>query len=470
MRTNRTETVALRFCTLAVLVFGVMESTFAQSKTTMRERVDTRRVIRSTHEMTATGTFFLDPPADAKTKADRLKPESLKVSARTKSAVQDRWRLRDSPGLSTTGALTSLRVVESAETEIGGEIRPARNRLRPNRRRMLVEIDEEMARIASLDGPLTRSELEALTTPADAATLWALLPKEELMTGASYDLDRIAAKSLSLYDSIAVNGLKGKVEEITETSVRISISGELRGAVLGAEGLMKIRGELNFDRVNGFVDRLDLDRDENRRPGSVEAGLDIRSELKVRRSVVATPAQELTGEGAEWPKSTTPEMMRLEWFDPTGTIRLEHERDWHATWSDTEESVLKRVDRGGTVVAQCNVKKAPTVAPGRHQDPGQFREDVREALGDQFRRVFGEGTLDRPAGQGYGYKMAVEGVVQDLPVVWYYYLLASPQGQQYVATVTTTLAETEGSGKAGLMLAETLRWSDRTEKRENTSP
>jgi hypothetical protein len=128
------------------------------------------------------------------------------------------------------------------------------------------------------------------------------------------------------------------------------------------------------------------------------------------------------------------------------------------------------VDRGGTVVAQCNVKKAPTVAPGRHQDPGQFREDVREALGDQFRRVFGEGTLDRPAGQGYGYKMAVEGVVQDLPVVWYYYLLASPQGQQYVATVTTTLAETEGSGKAGLMLAETLRWSDRTEKRENTSP
>jgi len=461
----------IRFFFLCVALGLLTTSVRAAGKVSLRERVDPGRVIRSTHEMQADGTFFLDPPADAAKsgKTDNLKPETLKISAKTKLVAQDRWRLGDPAGTASPNSLTTLRLVETAETEVGGEIRPAITKVRGARRRVLVDLEDELPRTVSMDGPLTRSELEALTAPADASSLWTLLPKREVEKGDRYELDRIAAKSLSLYDTLATNALAGEVRELTEESVLIVLSGEVRGAVLGAEGVMKIKGELSFDRNSGLVTSLKIERKENRRPGSVEAGLDIESHVSIRREIVRDPATELTGDLKNWPGSVTSSMAKLEWYDPTNTIRLEHDRDWHVTWSDTDESVLKRVDRGGSVIAQCNVKRAPMVAAGHHQDTAQFLQDVREALGSQFRQVFGEGELTRPAGQGYGYKLAVQGVVQQLPVVWYYYLFASPQGDQYVATVTTTQAETEGSGKPGLSLAESLRWSDRAAKKEDPS-
>lgn len=462
----------IRFFFLSALIQVSGSLAIAGEKVSLRERVDPNRIIASTHAMDAEGTFFLDPPADsAKTgKADSIKPETLKVIAKTKLTVQDRWRVGESVGGSATNGLVSLRVVSAAESEIGGELRPAKTSLRAQRRRMIVDIENEAFRTVCVEGPLTRAELEALTTPGDAASLWTLLPKSEVEQGESYRLDRIAAKSLTLYDAIAVNALEGKVQELNVKTVKISLSGEVRGAVLGAEGVMKLRGDMSFDRESGLVTYLKVDREESRRPGSVEAGLEITSRLEVRRQVAAEPAAEIAGDLSAWPGSASPQSVRLEWFDPTGTIRLEHDRDWHVTWSDTDESVLKRVDRGGAVIAQCNVKRAPMVAPGRHQDPEQFEQDVQEALGKQFRKVFGKGELQRPEGQGYGFKLAIEGIIQELPVVWYYYLLASPRGDQFVATVTTTLAETLGSGKPGLLLAESLRWSDRAAKKEDPKP
>lgn len=90
---------------------------------------------------------------------------------------------------------------------------------------------------------------------------------------------------------------------------------------------------------------------------------------------------------------------------------------------------------------------------------------MRTALGTQYKRVFGEGVLDRLEGQGYGYKLAVEGLIQELPVVWYYYLMSSPAGDQYIGTLTTTLAETREATKSGLSLVESLRWSAQPEKK-----
>jgi len=186
--------------------------------------------------------------------------------------------------------------------------------------------------------------------------------------------------------------------------------------------------------------------------------------------VLDKPAPELAeAVRGDWPKSIENKHLQLTWAEPAGQYTLEHDRDWHVTWSDTQESVMKRVDRGGTVIAQCNLKRGPSVAAGRHQDPAQFRDDVREALGDQFRKVFGEGVLDRTQDQGYGYKLAVEGLIQELPVVWYYYLMASPAGEQVMATVTTTLAETQNGSKPALGLVESLRWSVQAEKAEKSA-
>ena len=444
-----------------VLAFGTIASASSTGTISLRERVDGQRVVRTSCTMTAEGLYFLDPPIDPKsTKPEKVQPETLKVQANTKLIVLDRWNLSESADGPSSGVLIARRLVEFAQADIGGQVRPAANQIRKQRRRFLTDIQDEMVRNGSLDGPITRQELEAITTPGDGITLWTILPKKEVSLGETYKIDQLGAKSLTLFDTIAVNSLEAKIETIDSARVQIRVRGEVRGAVLGAEGKMTIQGTIGFDRDAGLVDSLTINRDESRRPGSVEAGLEIHSKLEVKREVVNKPVPELTDEVVEnWPKFIENKHLSIEWQEPSGLFVIDHARDWHVTWTDTQESVLKRVDKGGTVIAQCNLKRGPTVAAGRHQDPAQFRDDVRTALGTQYKRVFGEGELDRLEGQGYGYKLAVEGLIQELPVVWYYYLMSSPMGVQYLGTITTTLSESRDAAKSGLSLVETLRWT-----------
>ncbi|MFM8496947.1 MAG: hypothetical protein ACKOEM_15730 [Planctomycetia bacterium] len=438
-----------------------------QAKIDLRERVDSGRVIRTAGAMTAEGNYLLDPTADPKslTRPEELKPESLKVQVTARMVVQDRWKLSDAAAEASSNVLMAQRFVELAEVSMGGQIRSAKTALAANRKRFLVDLQDEMVRQASLDGPVSRQDLETITMPCDGTTLWTLLPREPVAAGDSYRLDKLAAKSISLFDLISVNELEGTIDKIDATSVTIKIKGSVRGAVLGAEGKMNVDGQFTFNRENGFVDFLRLERDESRRPGSVEAGLDIHSTLEIRRSILDQIPQQLSEKELEsWPRAITPALLKLVWQEPSGLFSLEHDRDWHTTWTDVQESVIKRVDRGGVVIAQCNLKKGNTVQKGHHQDPVQFREDVQAGLKERFRKFFGEGTLDRPAESGFGYKLAAEGVIQDLPVAWYYYLMASPEGDQYLMTVTSTLAEFQSGNKESLQFVESLRWLPKSVK------
>jgi hypothetical protein len=205
--------------------------------------------------MTADGLYFLDPPVESKTtKPDKAQPETLKVKATTKLVVLDRWKLSESADGPNAGVLTAKRLIEFAQADVSGQVRPASNQIRKERRRFLTDIHDEMVRNGSLDGSITRQELEAITTPGDGITLWTLLPKQEVAVGETYKLDNLGAKSLTLFDTIAVNGLEGKIEKIDTDKVEIRIHGEARGAVLGAEGKMILEGTIGFNRIDGLVD------------------------------------------------------------------------------------------------------------------------------------------------------------------------------------------------------------------------
>ena len=90
-------------------------------------------------------------------------------------------------------------------------------------------------------------------------------------------------------------------------------------------------------------------------------------------------------------------------------------------------TVLKRVERG-RLVAQCNLAAGPNAGRGRHQDPDQFRDDVRKGLGPRFGQFLGVGEVDGDPAGGFRYKVGVQGRQGDLGVVWYYYLIAGPDG------------------------------------------
>jgi hypothetical protein len=311
--------------------------------------------------------------------------------------------------------------------------------------------------VFSPSGPLTRAELELVEGPGDPLALAGILPERAVEVGDHWAVEDAAARSLSAYDTLTVNKLEATLESVDAGAARVRLRGEVRGAVLGGDGTMACDGSYTFDRKAGRIDFLSLNRAETRRPGVVEEGLDVKSTLTVSRRPAETPSVLSDEALARLPLDGGPARERLVLFAPGGRYSLEHDRDWHTYWDDPRVTVLKRVERG-RLVAQCNLSVGPNAGRGRHQDPSQFRDDVRKGLGAWFGQVLGAGEVDGDPAGGFRYKVGVQGRQGDLGLIWYYYLIAGPDGDQVLATFTMAETESRAFGDRDEALIGSFRW------------
>jgi hypothetical protein len=310
-------------------------------------------------------------------------------------------------------------------------------------------------------GPLTRAELELVQAPGDPLTFAGLLPDGPVKVGESWPIGHAAARALSDYDALAGNRLNATLTALDPGFAHVKLAGEIRGAARGGEGTIQCGGSFTFDRKLGVITELTLKRAEVRKPGPVEAGLDLKSTLTVNRQP-AEPPPELNLDAAAvaaLPRETDARQTLLLFSPPDGRYTLLHDRDWHIFWDDTRLAVLKRLDHG-EVVAQCNVAVGPSAGKGRHQDPAQFRDDVRRALGTRFGQLIGAGEVEGASAGGYRYKVSVQGREEDLDIVWHYYLVASPDGEQLLVTFTLGEPQAKAFGDQDARLIGSLEWKD----------
>jgi hypothetical protein len=206
------------------------------------------------------------------------------------------------------------------------------------------------------------------------------------------------------------------------------------------------------------MSKLVLERAEVRGNGPVEAGLDVKSTLTVTREAAASPGP-LGDDVVARLDLDRPDPRRalLRLVLPGDKATLLHDRDWHTYWDDARLTVLKRVE-GGEVVAQCNLSVGPAAGKGRHQDLDQFRDDIRRVLGARFVQFLGAGEVDGDPAGNFRYKVGVQGRQGDLGVVWYYYLVASPEGDQAVATFTLADTRVKAFGAEDQRLIGSWRW------------
>ena len=143
---------------------------------------------------------------------------------------------------------------------------------------------------------------------------------------------------------------------------------------------------------------------------------------------------------------------------PGGTAALLHDRHWHMFWEDPKLIVLKRLSGGAGHCPVQSHARARNAGKGRHQDPTQFRDDIRRGLQKRFVRFLGAGEVDgHPAG-GFRYKVGVQGREGQLGIVWYYYLVASPEGEQLLATFTLAEDHVKAFGDQDLEMIGSLQW------------
>jgi hypothetical protein len=407
----------------------------------------------------AEGTFIPgSPPGAAKPKA--AKPLALRVETRLDfgerviKIADDRARR------------TARRVVQAASA-INGEIRPAAAVLRSQVALLVAERQPDGVFVFSPAGPLTRAELELVQSPGDPLSLAALLPAKPVSIGARWRVDDEAARDLTAYDTLNSNGLEAILESADERTARVRLTGKVRGAVLGGEGTMICEGTLTFDRREALVSELTLRRTETRKAGPVEAGLDMKSTVTVTRRAIPVPAELSDSVVAGLPAEPASGSGELLLTAQSGAYTLRHGRDWHLYWDDTRLTVLKRLDHG-TPVAQCNLTIGPNAGKGRHQDLQQFRDDVRRALGKRFGSILGSGEVDGDPAGGFRYKIGVRGHEGDLGVIWYYFLVAGPEGDQVLATFTLTEDQAKTFGDQDLHMIGSLRWKTRADSPKKT--
>jgi hypothetical protein len=293
--------------------------------------------------------------------------------------------------------------------------------------------------------------------PGDPLDLPGLLPDRPVKPGDRWKVSTASARGLSAYDKVSDNRLEATLATLDEDSAIVRLGGDVHGSVLGGEGSIAFNGSLTFDRKSSRIAGLSVERAEVRRPGPVEAGLDVKSTLSVSRSGAPVPAElkEDTLATLALEADSANEALLLNSAD--GKYSLVHDRDWHTYWDDPRLTVLRRLSRD-EVVAQCNLATGPNAGKGRHQELGQFRDDIRRGLGSRFAGFLGAGEVDGDPAGGFRYKVAAQGRQGEVGIVWYYYLVASPEGDQLLATFTLQENQHKAFGEEDLRLIRSLRW------------
>jgi hypothetical protein len=331
--------------------------------------------------------------------------------------------------------------------------------VRPDLALLLAERRGDSVVVFSAGGPLTRPELDLIQTVGDPLLLPELFPARPVSVGDRWELGNALAGAFSEYDAITHNTLRAKLEALDASAARLSLVGEVRGSVRGAAGSVAVSGTAILDRQAGLVTRLELERAETRLAGPVESALDVKSTITLDRSLIDVPAELADSALAGLPLESGPERELLLLEPPGGSYTLLHDRQWHIV-NDTVRRVVLRRMRGGTMEAQCDLITGPNVGRGRHQDLTQFRDDIRKGLRGEFADFIGEGEVEgNPAG-GFRYKLGVEGAEKDSGVVplWYYYLVAGPEGDQLVAIFTLSRGVEASFGDQDERMIGSLQW------------
>lgn len=426
-------------------------------------------------EMKAQG-LFRPGPEGSQVKDGAKMPKPLSIGIETRQIFFERvLEVEDAGGAAGAGRGVEPRAgavvrgrprkvarhVIQAVSAITGEIRPRTRTLRPEVAVLIAERrDAGRVVVVCPAGPMTRSDLELVEVEGDPMALSDLLPAGPVKVGQSWRAGRAAVVGISGYDTITANAMEATLESFDEASARVRVRGRIEGSLDGAPGAMACDGALIVDRRMGWIQRAEIHRNETRRPGPIEAGMEVKSTLTLTRRADQAPATLADAAMARSSTEVTPRGEMLVDYGPDEGAPLyafAHDRSWHLYWGDTKVVVLKRIERG-RVVAQCNLVLAPPAGRGRHQDANQFRDEVRRVLGQRFVNYIGTGEIEGDPAGGYRYKVGVQGREGALDVVWYYYLLASPAGDQVVATYTLAAKDAQAFGDQDVAMMQSFRW------------
>ena len=310
----------------------------------------------------------------------------------------------------------------------------------------------------SNEGPLTRAELDLIDIMGSSLVVELLLPDEPVVLGESWKHSDQAIAALLRLDTLARCDVQSALGGVVDEVAKIAIAGTVHGTTEGVPTEIELKGSYDFSLTHRCITRLHLVVKEKRSAGYVAPGLDVVAKLKMQIEPLEV-AEHLTDEAlAKISTEATPLLTRLVHLGPREDFRLTHDRHWYVTNDEPSVTVFRRIHRG-ELVTQCNISELPRKSAERHISLAEFRKDIRFALGDRFGKFVEAGQWADKAGNRV-FRVVAQGEVEELPIEWRYYLIASKSGRRLAISFTVEGPLTERLGDADRRLVAAVELLD----------
>ncbi len=354
---------------------------------------------------------------------------------------------------------TSLCWYQQAEADVEIDGQKVPQRLPEQRRLLAVQTLQDRVLLFRPRGALSRDELDLLDVPGHPHALQHMLQQHSgpWEPDAAWRPHNARLAALLGLDAVGASTVRARVRTTDRElgHVTVVLSGQVDGAIYGVATQIDLKATLRATWPELEPQELKMTIREKRSIGHVGPGLDVEATVRLKRRRLSRPVK-LVAQLDQFPRQAADaSTLRLELVQPELGLHLEHDRRWHVVHVGEQGLAMRLLDRG-ELVAQCNIGRAP-----REEGPlsaEAWRERIRRSLGEHFVRWSQPPRTLKLQNGNQALHLRAEGEVEQLPIVWDYWVVRSPGGHQ--ATVLFTLEKkfTGRFGNADRLIVHTLRF------------
>ncbi len=321
-------------------------------------------------------------------------------------------------------ASQSVRYYHHADANIQVGKHSDKIRLRDDRR--LLRADASTA-LASVDGPISREELDLVKVPGNSLLLDRLLPNRSVRTGESFSSDVNLFGRLLNWSSVESGDLRSELKQVANGLAVISMTGTLTGLTDAAESTVEVRGEYRYDVHWGRITWLQLDLNESRKVGLVHPAFDVATQLRMRVEPLKSSTALTDAVVVSALQSDVQGPSQLHLKPRASDIELIHDPRWHVT-SDQPRRTVMRCLHQDELLAQLTISELAMLPAGRELSLEAFQTEIRTALGDRFVEFT---SADHSEQRGFRtLRVVATGKVGDVPIQWVYYHVNDKSGRR----------------------------------------
>ncbi len=335
------------------------------------------------------------------------------------------------------GMLKAIRRYETAQAAIQvGKQHRTRTQLPSGLAVIHVRGGIDRMEAAAAGGLLSQREHDLLMMPFDPLPCTGLLPQRDVGTGDKWNGDSWLLPRLTGIDAVTEQSLTCELRSQNGREAIIVFRGTAEGAVSGSAVSTTVSGELTFSKTDRCIERLECRLKEKRSAGPVSPGID---------AIITVRWTQTPDASGQVPEQTDDSLFDRPFrLSTPWRLVLQHGRDWHE-FNRTDQMMMLRQIRNGSLIAQCNISSGVAVAPGQHTSDADFRSDVLREIGPLQGRIISEATV-RDDDRWRVRHIRVQGTVKDVRIFRDYYLCTAGSGDQFSLMFSHTAADAEAFG------------------------